>query len=134
VHYHNGSLGSNRKLWGRRSGGDLSKTGRVCEFGTIDDHITRRELDVLMLAAADLGDSEIAEELFVSVSTVHDHMKNMRRKADVRTRAGLLVRCYAVGILVPGGLPPAWSGRYCLHLPQDARQRISVPAALKRNG
>lgn len=48
--------------------------------------LTRREEDVLLLLAQRKSDSEIASELFVSVSTVKSHCKSIYRKLDVHKR------------------------------------------------
>lgn len=90
-----------------------------CQCGTRYRHLTRREIDVLLLVGAGLEDSAIATKLSVSVTTIQAHMKHMRHKAGARDRAGVITRCYAAGVLLPGSLPPQWSGTYCLRLPED---------------
>jgi DNA-binding CsgD family transcriptional regulator len=80
-------------------------------------HLTKREIDVLMFVAADRDNVQIAARLCVSVRTVEAHVTSMLHKVDARNRAGLIARCYASGILLPGGLPPEWSGTTCLRLP-----------------
>jgi DNA-binding CsgD family transcriptional regulator len=89
---------------------------RPCGCGSDKSHLTRREVDVLLLVAADYEDGEIAAELGISVSTVQTHVKSLRRKADVRHRSGLIMRCYAAGVLVAGRIPPEWSGKICFKL------------------
>lgn len=76
-------------------------------------HLTRREVDVLLYVAAESDNAGIAAALGVSVRTVEAHVTSMLHKVDARNRAGLIARCYASGILVPG-LPPKWSGETCL--------------------
>ena len=49
--------------------------------------LTRRELDVLRLAAAGHSNREIAAALFISVSTVKRHLANIFAKLNVSTRA-----------------------------------------------
>ena len=51
--------------------------------------LTRRELDVLRLAAAGHSNREIAAALFISVSTVKRHLANIFAKLNVSTRAEL---------------------------------------------
>jgi DNA-binding CsgD family transcriptional regulator len=99
--------------------GSLRECGCACE----DVHLTRREVDVLLLAAADHSDAEIAAVLCLSVRTVETHMANMLDKAHVRSRAGLVARCFGVGVLQPGVAPPEWSGRTCL--PQPSARRVA---------
>ena len=52
--------------------------------------ITRREKEVLELIAAGCTNSEIAERLFVSVSTIDTHRKNLLEKFNVRNTASLV--------------------------------------------
>jgi len=49
--------------------------------------VSRRELEVLRLAAQGRGNADIARELFVSVSTVRKHMEHIFDRTGVRTRA-----------------------------------------------
>lgn len=94
-----------------------------CGCGIWTEHLTGREVDVLLLVAGDLEDAEIAGRLGISATTVQAHMRSMRRKAGVRSRAGLVARCYAGGVLLPGNLPPHWSGLFCM-----AAQGHPIPA------
>ncbi len=48
--------------------------------------ISMRELDVLELIAEGLSNQEIAERLFVSLSTVKTHLSNVFEKLEVRRR------------------------------------------------
>jgi len=48
--------------------------------------ITKRELEVLSLMAAGLSNQEIAEKLFVSLSTVKTHSSNLFAKLNVKRR------------------------------------------------
>lgn len=99
----------------------LRATGAVVRgCSTAVAYLTEREVDVVQLIAADCGDEEIASKLGISVGTVQTHVKAMRKKAGVQHRSGLLAVCYAAGVLLPGKLPPEWSGRGCLCLPHDA--------------
>src|SRR5580765_5165273 len=52
--------------------------------------ITRREKEVLELIAAGCTNAEIAERLFVSVSTIDTHRKNLLEKFNVRNTASLV--------------------------------------------
>jgi DNA-binding NarL/FixJ family response regulator len=48
--------------------------------------LTRREVDVLRLVASGLSDAEVARRLFLSVRTVHAHLRSIYRKLGVRSR------------------------------------------------
>ena len=52
--------------------------------------ITRREKEVLTLIAESMTNSEIAEKLFISVTTVDTHRKNILAKFDCRNIASLI--------------------------------------------
>jgi len=54
--------------------------------------ITRRELEVAALICQGLKNTEIAEELYISLYTVYSHVKSIYRKVGVRNRAGLISR------------------------------------------
>jgi ATP/maltotriose-dependent transcriptional regulator MalT len=61
--------------------------------------LSRRELEVLRLAAQGLTDPEIAERLVVSKHTVHRHMGNIRTKLNERSKAGAVARAAEQGLL-----------------------------------
>jgi DNA-binding NarL/FixJ family response regulator len=52
--------------------------------------ITRREIEVLKLIAEGLTNQEIGDQLFVSVSTVDSHRKNLLSKLQVKNTAALV--------------------------------------------
>jgi DNA-binding NarL/FixJ family response regulator len=56
--------------------------------------LTRRENEVLRLIADGLTNPEIAEKLFLSLSTVDTHRKSLMRKLNIKNTA-LLIR-YAI--------------------------------------
>ena len=61
---------------------------------SMQDHnqllLTRREIEVLKLIAEGLTNQEIADKLFVSVSTVDSHRKNLISKLQVKNTAALV--------------------------------------------
>src|SRR5262249_60010646 len=48
--------------------------------------LTAREVDVLRLVALGLSNAEVALQLFLSVRTVHAHLRSVYRKTGVRSR------------------------------------------------
>lgn len=95
-----------------------SASSGVDRIAALDDiTLTKREIDVLTLVAAENNNITIASALGVSVRTVETHVASMLRKVGARDRLGLIVRCYAAGVLLPGTLPPQWSGKSRLDLP-----------------
>ena len=55
-----------------------------------DNKLTRRETEILRLIAEGLTSKEIAEKLFLSISTVNSHRMNMMKKLDIHDTASLV--------------------------------------------
>lgn len=75
-----------------------------------EQSLTAREIQVLLLAAEGEQNTAIAHMLKISPRTVEQHVTNMLQKIGANSRAELIARAYAVGILRCGVWPPAWSG------------------------
>jgi len=60
--------------------------------------LTAREKEVLRLVASGETDRDIAEQLFISVRTVHGHLEEIRAKTGCHRRAQLVVRAIELGI------------------------------------
>lgn len=54
--------------------------------------LTIREIQIIQLLASDLPDKQIASELNISVSTLDTHKNNLFIKANVKSKAGLIVK------------------------------------------
>jgi len=61
--------------------------------------LTERELEVLRLIAAGLSNSDIADELFIAVSTVKSHVNHIYGKLDVDNRVQAINRARALELL-----------------------------------
>jgi LuxR family maltose regulon positive regulatory protein len=61
--------------------------------------VTRREREVLQRMARGQGNAQIAESLFVSLSTVKTHINNLFRKLEVNDREEALRKARSVGLL-----------------------------------
>ncbi len=59
-----------------------------------DDTLSSREKDVVRLLAKGLSNKEISEQLYISPHTVITHRKNITRKLNIKSVAGLIV--YAI--------------------------------------
>ena len=52
-------------------------------------HLTEREIEVLKLVVVEKSNVEIAEKLFISLSTVETHRRNLFQKLNVKSAIGL---------------------------------------------
>ena len=65
--------------------GILSNRDRLSE-----DPLTTREREILQLIADGKTSKEIAQLLFISIHTVHNHRRNIKQKLDIRKNADLV--------------------------------------------
>jgi DNA-binding NarL/FixJ family response regulator len=79
------------------------------------DELTTREQDVFRLIAKGLSNTEIAQELFISDTTVKTHITHILQKLDLRDRVQAVVLAYQTGLFEPDAPPstgrderPAW--------------------------
>lgn len=61
--------------------------------------ISKRELEVLQLMSNGLSNNEIAESLFVSLSTVKTHSSNLFQKMDVKRRTQAIEKAKSLNII-----------------------------------
>ena len=61
--------------------------------------LTRRESQVLRLAAKGLTNKEIAGELGIWLQTVKSHLHSVHEKLDVRTRRGAVTKALRLGLI-----------------------------------
>jgi LuxR family maltose regulon positive regulatory protein len=66
---------------------------------TLIEPLSERELEVLALIAQGLTNREIAQKLYVSLSTVKAHTYNMYGKLDVHSRTQAVARARTLGLL-----------------------------------
>lgn len=64
-----------------------------------EEGLSKRELDIIKLIAIGLSNKEIAEELCLSTHTVMSHRKNIARKLDIHSTAGLTIYAVVNGII-----------------------------------
>jgi len=63
--------------------------------------LTRREIEVLELAAGGLAPAELARELYVSVNTVKSHLAHAYAKLSAHNRAEAVARATRLGLIRP---------------------------------
>lgn len=64
---------------------------RVKDIDDENYELSEREREVLILVAQGLSSKEIADKLNISIHTVNSHRKNITRKTDIKSVAGLAV-------------------------------------------
>jgi DNA-binding CsgD family transcriptional regulator len=104
----------------------INPDGGTVEVLRPSRRITAAELRVLQLVALGLTSREIADRLWVSRQAVTYHIGNLFMKLRADTRAGLVARAYALGILCPSTWPPAVNPGYLLmagSVPRSAQLR-----------
>ncbi len=69
------------------------------------DELTPRELEILQLVARGLSNSEIADQLVVSSTTIKTHVARVLMKLALRDRIQAVVFAYANGVIRPGAEP-----------------------------
>jgi DNA-binding CsgD family transcriptional regulator len=87
-------LSQARRLEGRLTQGPREHAGRARTGG-----LSRRELEVVRLIAAGLGNQAIAERLGISEHTVHRHVANVLDRLDVPSRSAAVARAAQLGLL-----------------------------------
>jgi len=71
------------------NGNDFRNTITV-EDRKVEEILSKREIEVLKLVCREFSNAEIAERLFLSVSTVETHRKNLIAKLGVNNTVGLV--------------------------------------------
>jgi DNA-binding NarL/FixJ family response regulator len=70
------------------------------------DELTAREREILRLIASGLSNTEIAQELYISDTTVKTHVTHILQKLDLRDRVQAVVLAYQTGLFETDALAP----------------------------
>lgn len=65
---------------------------RLLEIYPELENLSKRELEVFAQLLTDKTQAQIAEELFITHSSVHFHCKNIYRKLGIKSRKQILIR------------------------------------------
>ena len=65
------------------------------------DSLTNREREILTHVGRGHGNAEIAEELFISINTVKNHIDHIREKLSIKTRNELIAWSWQKKIVRP---------------------------------
>ena len=75
----------------------LERRGRASAADPLVDALTPRELEVAQLVAQGLTNNEIADQLFLSLSTVKTHLANISTRWEARNRVEVAARVWRSG-------------------------------------
>jgi ATP/maltotriose-dependent transcriptional regulator MalT len=81
------------------AGEPVSPTPVQVPAASLVETLSAREMEVLRLLASSLSAGEIANELVVSPSTVHSHIKSIYAKLEVHSRYQAVARARAVKLI-----------------------------------
>ena len=63
------------------------------------DGVSEREKDIIVCLVQGMSNKEIADHLFISVNTVITHRRNIAKKLDIRSVAGLTIYAIANNLI-----------------------------------
>jgi len=78
----------------------------LTEAEPLDEPLSESETRILRYLPSNLSGPEIADELYLSVSTIKTHIQHIYRKLEVHSRAEAVKRARALGLLAPSSVAP----------------------------
>ena len=85
---------------GHRTVAPCSRRDRAAGHGEVEP-LTSREEELLIPVARGRTNSEIADELHISISTVKTHLASLMRKLDARNRFEIAMWAHETGRIKP---------------------------------
>ena len=83
----------------RRQGGQPVEESVETPQETAGEVLSEREKEIIVQVVRGLSNKEIAEALFISVNTVMTHRRNIARKLQIRSAAGLTIYAIVNGLV-----------------------------------
>ncbi len=83
----------------RRQGGQPVEEPVETPQETVGEVLSEREKEIIVQVVRGLSNKEIAEALFISVNTVMTHRRNIARKLQIRSAAGLTIYAIVNGLV-----------------------------------
>lgn len=77
----------------------LAEVLRARTAPSVDATLSERELQILVLLAAGSSNKEIADEVFLSVNTVRNHVQRICQKLDAHSRLEAVVTAVRAGLI-----------------------------------
>ena len=83
----------------RRRGGQPVEEAVETQSEPSGEALSEREKEIIVQVVKGLSNKEIAEALFISVNTVMTHRRNIARKLQIRSAAGLTIYAIVNGLV-----------------------------------
>ena len=84
--------------------------GKGAREGEAKEQLSRREIEILKLAARGMSNKDIANTLFLSVRTVKAHLTNIFNKMGVGCRTNAIIKALKEGYITLDDIPPETEG------------------------
>ena len=84
--------------------------GKGAREGEAKEQLSRREIEILKLAARGMSNKDIANTLFLSVRTVKAHLTNIFNKMGVGCRTDAIIKALKEGYITLDDIPPETEG------------------------
>ena len=66
---------------------------------SVNQELTKREIEVVQLIADGLTNTQMAERLFIAVSTLKNHISNIYKKLGCHNQGHAVAYCFRKGLI-----------------------------------